>query len=116
MIVVAIIGVLAAIAVPNYQRFACRAKQGEAKTTLNAIFVAEESYRSANDAYFSGAETDLVQIGMAFDDISIRRYQYSVAAAPTAYTASATGFGVMDNDHWTLNDQRQLVWVTSGCD
>ncbi len=44
MVVVAIIGILAAVAVPNYQRFQGRARQSEAKVGLAALSVAENSY------------------------------------------------------------------------
>ena len=44
MIVVAIIGILAALAIPNFIRFQLRAKAGEGKTNLKAITVAQESY------------------------------------------------------------------------
>ena len=44
MIVVAIIGILAAIAIPNFARFQLRSKTAEAKTNLAAIRTAEEGY------------------------------------------------------------------------
>ena len=44
MIVVAIIGILAAIAIPNFLRFQLRSKTGEAKTNLAAMRTAEEGY------------------------------------------------------------------------
>ena len=44
MIVVAIIGILAAIAIPNFLRFQAKSKQSEAKTNLGGIFTAEISY------------------------------------------------------------------------
>ena len=44
MIVVAIIGILAAIAIPNFLRFQLRAKSSEGKTNLAAIRTAEEGY------------------------------------------------------------------------
>ena len=46
MIVVAIIGVLAAIAVPNFQRFQAKAKQSEAKSNLAALYTAEKAFHS----------------------------------------------------------------------
>ena len=44
MIVVAIIGILAAIAIPNFLKFQLRSKTGEAKTNLAAMRTAEEGY------------------------------------------------------------------------
>ena len=49
MIVVAIIGILAAIAIPNFLKFQARAKQSEAKTNLKAMFTASKS-RYAEDS------------------------------------------------------------------
>jgi type IV pilus assembly protein PilA len=51
MIVVAIIGILAAIAIPNFLRFQARAKQSEAKQNLGAIFTAYTSYFSDNNTF-----------------------------------------------------------------
>ena len=44
MVVVAIIGLLAAVAVPNYQRFQRRAVQTEAKVGLSALYTAEKTF------------------------------------------------------------------------
>ena len=44
MVVVAIIGILAAIAIPNYQRFQRKAKQSEAKLQLSGIYTAERAF------------------------------------------------------------------------
>ena len=51
MIVVAIIGLLAAIAIPNFIRFQLRAKSAEGKGNLAAIRTAEESYFAEYSAY-----------------------------------------------------------------
>src|SRR5207248_610697 len=53
MIVVAIIGILAAIAIPNFIKFQARAKQSEAKTNLKAVFTAEKSWYGEHDTYAS---------------------------------------------------------------
>ena len=53
MIVVAIIGILAAIAIPNFLRFQLKAKSSEGKTNLAAIRTAEESYFAEYGGYVS---------------------------------------------------------------
>jgi type IV pilus assembly protein PilA len=53
MIVVAIIGILAAIAIPNFLRFQLKAKSAEGKTNLAAIRTAEESYFAEYGNYVS---------------------------------------------------------------
>ncbi|MFZ9595941.1 MAG: type IV pilin protein [Bdellovibrionia bacterium] len=50
MVVVAIIGILASVAIPNYQQFQARARQSEAKAGLGNIGAIEM-------AYFSDAQT-----------------------------------------------------------
>ena len=51
MIVVAIIGILAAIAIPNFIRYQLRSKSAEAKTVMGGIKTAQESFRGEYDFY-----------------------------------------------------------------
>src|SRR5258708_36823907 len=51
MIGVAIIGILAAIAIPNFLRFQAKSKQSEAKITLSGIYTAETAYFAENNTY-----------------------------------------------------------------
>lgn len=53
MVVVAVIGILAAIAIPNFQRFQMRAKSSEAKTNIAAIRTAQEAYAAESNGYVS---------------------------------------------------------------
>ena len=55
MIVVAIIGILAAIAIPNFLRFQLRSRVGEGKTNIAAIRTAEESYAAEFATYILAA-------------------------------------------------------------
>ena len=50
MIVVAIIGILAAIAIPNFLRYQLRAKSGELKENITAIFKSEESLKQGENS------------------------------------------------------------------
>lgn len=51
MIVVAIIGILAAIAIPNFITYQLRAKTSEAKTNLGGIKTSQEAFRASIDDY-----------------------------------------------------------------
>jgi type IV pilus assembly protein PilA len=57
MIVVAIIGILAAIAIPNFLRYQLRAKFAELKTNVEAIYKSEESLRQSERVLCAGAPT-----------------------------------------------------------
>jgi len=46
MVVVAIIGVLAAVGVPQYSKFQAKARQSEAKSHLSALYTAQTSFKS----------------------------------------------------------------------
>src|SRR5438477_12767904 len=78
MIVVAIIGILAAIAIPNFVKFQARSKQSEAKANLKAMFTAEKAFSAEKDRY-----TNLVG-EMGFSPERNNRY---------AYFAGLTGAG-----------------------
>jgi type IV pilus assembly protein PilA len=75
MIVVAIIGILAAIAIPNFLKFQAKARQAEAKTNLGGLFTSEESYR----AEFSAYTTDLIAVG--WGPSGSPKYLYGFATA-----------------------------------
>jgi type IV pilus assembly protein PilA len=57
MIVVAIIGILAAIAIPNFLRYQLRSKMSELKTNVEAIYKSEESLRQGERLICAGAPT-----------------------------------------------------------
>ena len=63
MIVVAIIGILAAIAIPNFLRFQLRAKSSEGKVNLAAIRTAQEGYFSEFGTYIAAATSPAGTLG-----------------------------------------------------
>ena len=125
MIVVAIIAILAAIAIPSFLRFQVRARESEARTNLAAIRTCQEAFKAENDLYVSclpacpaGAAASDVPIpwddtsavptftgwlgtepaftAIGFNPDGELRYEYAVTATPDAYTATAEGDA--DND------------------
>ncbi|MBP5295781.1 MAG: prepilin-type N-terminal cleavage/methylation domain-containing protein [Bacteriovoracaceae bacterium] len=78
MVVVAIIGILAAIAVPNFKKYQAKAKTSEAKMQLAAIFTSEVAARNEYDSYASC----LKQIGYdPTDNVAQRYYAVGITAA-----------------------------------
>ena len=51
MVVVAIIGILSAVAIPNFRSYQARAKTSEAKLVLSNIYTAETAFNNENDQY-----------------------------------------------------------------
>ncbi|MEE8492531.1 MAG: prepilin-type N-terminal cleavage/methylation domain-containing protein, partial [Nitrospirales bacterium] len=78
MIVVAIIGILAAIAIPNFLKYQAKSRQAEAKINLGGIFVAETSYFGEQARYGSFAEAGFALAG------SSNRYTYRSGAGGVA--------------------------------
>ena len=56
MVVVAILGVLATVAVPRFNIFRARARQGEAKSNLGVIFTLQEAFKIDKESYYDGVE------------------------------------------------------------
>ncbi len=75
MLVVAIVGILAAVAIPTFLRYQSKARQTEVKSNLGGIFVIEASYFGENGRYGSFSE-----IGFALAGTE-NRYTYRSGAA-----------------------------------
>jgi len=84
MIVVAIIGILAAIAIPNFLHYQKRTQQAEAKTNLSGIYMSEASYFSEMLRYGSFSE-----IGFGLSSTT-NRYTYRSPANGGAAGSSGT--------------------------
>ena len=65
MIVVAIIGILAAIAIPNFLKFQAKSKMSEAKTNLGAIYTGQLSYLRGTELVRRFQRDQLVPLGDA---------------------------------------------------
>ena len=128
MIVVAIIGILAAIAVPNFVKFQCRSKQSEAKGNLKALYVSEEAFRAESDTYASiaaiaagttaGTATVANSIGFVPKGGKLR-YTYNAAGAATSFgaTANASAGAIADGtDVWTITQLNDLKNTDNACD
>lgn len=118
MIVVVIIGILAALAIPRFMRATTKSKQSEAKQILKQCYTMEHSYRQANDVYWGAGVTASAAAQNAFAVIGVEimptaRYTYTIVTADaTTFLARAT-CSVLDDDAtvdtWEINDAGNLV-------
>lgn len=143
MIVVAIIGILAAIAIPNFIKFQAKSKQTEAKANLKAIFTAKKSalaeknhwgcgfcgfspeqnniytYRAGNGSLyesFNGAPTENTVTEASQLDGAASTDASTPADEPQEFTATASGNIDSDAfvDGWQINDKNVLCNGSAG--
>ena len=112
MIVVAIIGILAAIAIPNFLNYQCKSKQSEAKQALKAYATGVETYMAENDIYPTSLNNA---------DVAVREGRYSVAISGISNSSrrwllTATGTLSGQADVWTLDQNGSLGTTSNACD
>lgn len=95
MVVVAIIGLLASVAIPQFSKFQNRAKQAEAQETLSGIYTAEQSLYAQYNTYYAGLAT-------AGFGTTGAKYRYDAGFTTGAPTAN--GFTPATTDGTTISD------------
>jgi type IV pilus assembly protein PilE len=92
MVVVVILGILAAIAIPNYTEHVNRGRRTEAKTALLQIAQWQERRRTEAGGYSTSLPSGLTSVGTTYT------IALATGATATAYTLTATRAGSMAND------------------
>ena len=121
MIVVVIIGILAALALPRFLQASAKTKQSEAKMILKQIYVMEHTYRQENDTYVFGVGASPGQnMPPLYVEVMINaRYSYFITGSANTFTATATTInpnGLDDDatpDIWQINEWGTLTVVTN---
>ncbi|AOY58987.1 type IV pilin protein [Desulfococcus multivorans] len=127
MIVVAIIGILAAIAIPNFMNYQCKSKQAEAKQNLGAIAKVEEAYFAEYNTYKAAEkteDTDTIKDTLGLEIKGNPRYDYAVTlvaatdGADASFTATATSTEIngAEEDKWTMTGDLILTNNPNACD
>jgi len=94
MIVVVVIGVLAAIALPSYREYAARARRADAKNALADVELAMEKWR-ANNIRYTSTLADLNMTVTSEDGFysltisNVTSFAYQANAAPMGGTRQA---------------------------
>ncbi|MFZ5478634.1 MAG: type IV pilin protein [Myxococcota bacterium] len=105
MIVVAIIGILAALAIPNFRAMQYKAKRAEVPGNVTGIHTSELAYEASFDEYVSATANPSTTPGKDLRDFDLSisgwrelgwspdgpvRGQYAVSAASTDFTVIAS--------------------------
>lgn len=121
MVVVVIIGILAALAIPRFVPMSTRAKQSECKGLLKQIYTMEQTRFQEQGSYWASAAAadstntnNLATIGVRVPPTA--RYSYSIvtagSGATATFAATATATGLDDDaasDTWTIDQAGRLV-------
>ena len=108
MIVVVIIGILAALAIPRFMRATTKSKQTEGKSILKQIYVMERAYRQEFDTYHSNLDTIGVEIPANV------RYSYVITNATDSTFLASAGADLDDDanrDSMTIDQTGTLTQV-----
>ncbi|MDY6843677.1 MAG: prepilin-type N-terminal cleavage/methylation domain-containing protein [Thermodesulfobacteriota bacterium] len=133
MIVIAIIGILAAIAIPQFMKYQAKAKTAEAKTNLGSIRVSQEGYRAEVDLFVNcdpnpaavpaalGNWDATITEGwqaIGFAPVGRIRYQYdcNIGGGGATFTALAesAALGGAQNDIWQMTSAGTLTHTQYG--
>jgi len=127
--IVAVLGILAAIAIPDFLKFQSKAKQSEARMNLGAIFTAEVAYYGEHDRF--GATFDQIEWteqgahyafflpGQAVQPRIGGPYELPADVNPyvSEDTFMAVAVGNIDNDDtldvWVIDDEKELRNVSN---
>ena len=107
LMVILIVGILAAIAVPTYSGYMQRARRADAKTALEQIRGAQEMWRAERGTYAindgNGTAVAKLQTTMGAPATTISKYYtwaFTVGPTATTFTARATPQGSQPATEW----------------
>lgn len=117
MIVVVIIGILAAIAYPSYSEYVKRGNRTEGQAFLMDVAARQERYFSQNNAYITKT-TEISKLGLSSVDSPTGKYSLTVGTGGGGYILTvANNFNDTKCGNLTLNarGERGAVGTVDEC-
>lgn len=119
MVVVAIVGILAGIALPAYQNYVIRTKRADATAALMAATNAMERHRANNFSYATAAAGTTFSANVPSDGTAAAYYTLTLTSDATTYTITATATGVQADalgsaETLSINEQGVKSWTLDG--
>ena len=113
LVVIVIIGILAALTIPKFVNVTVRAKTTEAKLMLKTLYNLEKAYYLENDMYTDSFEAIGFEQSRLKTDGGTARYRIEITnAGPAEFIATATSVIDFDKDGvfnvWSINQEGVL--------
>ncbi len=117
LIVVVIVAILAAVAIPMYNGYLQRARRADAKTMLEQVRAAQEMWRAEKGCYardgvdctggaYAGAAIAKLQNTMGAPGTTVGYYSWSfITLNANSFTARSTPSGTQSSDGWLAINQ-----------
>lgn len=106
MVVVAVIGILAAVAMPSYNTYLIRSKIPDATSNLANKRILMEQFFQDNRSYAGAPACNA-------DTTTSVNFQFTCTSSPTTYTIKATGVGSMNLFIYTIDQSNNKVTLSA---
>lgn len=118
ILIIPIIAIFAAIAIPNFLRARLRANEASAQARVRTVGTAIEAYAAANEGKYPLSESELINtqppyLDQAYNNNTVQGYNYSIKLNPDTYEITAkpvecgaTGIQVFINRNGEITESK----------
>ncbi|HVR80738.1 MAG TPA: type IV pilin protein [Luteimonas sp.] len=118
MVVIAIVGIIAAIAIPSYTEQVRKGRRADAVRAIGELQLRQERWRAENPAYATQAQIGTLPISDFYTLAVAAPTDATTVAARTQYSLTATRAGAQTGDRCgtlTGTQAGKPTWGTASC-
>lgn len=116
MVSVAVVGILAAVAIPSYRNYVLRGQTQEATVALAELRVKMEQYFQDNRSYAGYVDATCNIVATGAPAIAAKYFTYGCVSAATTFTLTANGAAAkgMSGYQYTINQNNDRTSAVPG--
>lgn len=116
MVAVAVVGILAAVAIPSYRNYVLRGQTQEATAALAELRVKMEQHFQDNRSYAGYVDASCNLVATGAPAIAAKYFTYTCASAPTTFALTANGVAAkgMSGYQYTINQSNDRTSTVPG--